>query len=52
MKKREMEQVCTMIPKDMLTEMDNMIKKDLFPTRSGIVRRALREFLDKSRILA
>jgi len=41
-----------MIPKDMLTEMDNMIENDLFPSRTGIIRRALREFLGKSKILA
>ena len=50
--KREGEQVCVIISKDILTEMDNMIKKDFFASRSSITRRALKEFIDKQKILA
>ena len=52
MKKGEGIQISVFIPKDMLTEIDNMIEKNLFSSRSGIVRRALQEFINKSRILS
>ena len=50
--KREGEQVCVIISKDILTEMDNMVRTDLFASRSSIIRRALKEFIDKSKILS
>lgn len=52
MQKRDGEQVCVIISKNALVEIDNLVKKDLFASRSSVVRRAVAEFLDKRKILA
>jgi len=50
MKKRNGTQVCVIISNNQLIEMDNMIEQDLYSSRSSILRRALKEFMEKKQV--
>jgi Arc/MetJ-type ribon-helix-helix transcriptional regulator len=39
--------VCAKLDDDIIARMDILIKKDRYDSRSGIIRRAVREFLEK-----
>lgn len=46
------EQVCVKFPKDHIIEIDNLIQNHDFDSRSSLIRKAVKEFLDKRKILS
>lgn len=46
------EQVCVKFPQEFITEMNNLIKNHEFDSKSSLIRKAVKEFLDRRKILA